>query len=67
MGRVDSCFDNAAAENFFFIFVHKVLSRHTFATKADARKIDARLLPRIVTTPGDGAAAQRCAPQLRSK
>ena len=39
MGRVGSCFDNAAAEAFFSTLEHEVLSRHAFATKADARKI----------------------------
>jgi transposase InsO family protein len=39
MGRVGSCFDNAAAESFFSTLEHEVLSRHTFATKTDARKI----------------------------
>jgi putative transposase len=39
MGRVGSCFDNAAAESFFSTLEHEVLSRHTFTTKADARKI----------------------------
>jgi len=39
MGRVGSCFDNAAAESFFSTLEHEVLSRHTFVTKADARKI----------------------------
>lgn len=39
MGRVGSCFDNAAAESFFSTLEHEVLSRHTFATKAEARKI----------------------------
>ena len=39
MGRVGSCFDNAAAESFFSTLEHEVLSRHAFATKAEARKI----------------------------
>jgi transposase InsO family protein len=39
MGRVGSCFDNAAAESFFSTLEHEVLSRHIFATKAEARKI----------------------------
>ncbi len=39
MGRVGSCFDNAAAESFFSILEHEVLSRHTFDTKAQARAV----------------------------
>ena len=39
MGRVGSCFDNAAAESFFSTLEHEVLSRHTFATKAEARDV----------------------------
>jgi putative transposase len=39
MGRVGSCFDNAAAEAFFSTLEHEVLSRNRFATKTDARKI----------------------------
>ncbi len=39
MGRVGSCFDNAAAESFFSTLEHEVLSRHHFTTKAEARAI----------------------------
>jgi transposase InsO family protein len=39
MGRVGSCFDNAAAESFFSTLEHEVLSRHHFVTKAEARTI----------------------------
>jgi transposase InsO family protein len=39
MGRVGSCFDNAAAESFFSTLEHEVLSRHTFETKAQARAV----------------------------
>ncbi|MBS4730051.1 IS3 family transposase [Mycobacterium sp. SM1] len=38
MGRVGSCFDNAASEAFFSPLEHEVLSRHHFATKAQARE-----------------------------
>ncbi|MBS4728543.1 IS3 family transposase [Mycobacterium sp. SM1] len=38
MGRVGSCFDNAASEAFFSTLEHEVLSRHHFATKAQARE-----------------------------
>jgi putative transposase len=37
MGRVGSCFDNAAAEAFFSSLEWEVLSRHEFATIAEAR------------------------------
>lgn len=37
MGRVGSCYDNAVAESFFSTLEWEVLSRHTFATKEEAR------------------------------
>jgi putative transposase len=37
MGRVGSCFDNAAAESFFSTLEWEVLSRHHFATREEAR------------------------------
>lgn len=39
MGRVGSCFGNAAAESFFSTLEHEVLSRHHFTTKAEARDV----------------------------
>jgi putative transposase len=39
MGKVGSCFDNAAAESFFSTLEHEVLSRHHFTTKAEARAV----------------------------
>jgi len=39
MGRVGSCFDNAAAESFFSTLEVEVLSRHTFATREQARQV----------------------------
>jgi putative transposase len=39
MGRVSSCFDNAAAEAFFSTLEHEVLSRHRFTTKTHARQV----------------------------
>jgi putative transposase len=39
MGRVGSCFDNAAAESFFSTLEHEVLSRRRFATRAEARTV----------------------------
>lgn len=39
MGRVGSCFDNAAAESFFSTLEWEVLSRHHFATREQARQV----------------------------
>lgn len=39
MGRVGSCFDNAAAESFFSTLEWEVLSRHHFRTKDQARQV----------------------------
>jgi putative transposase len=39
MGRVGSCFDNAAAESFFSTLEWEVLSRHHFATREHARQV----------------------------
>ena len=39
MGRVGSCFDNAAAEAFFSSLEWEVLSRHEFTTTATARAV----------------------------
>lgn len=42
MGRVGSCFDNAAAESFFSTLEWEVLSRHHFTMKAEAREVVTR-------------------------
>jgi transposase InsO family protein len=39
MGRVGSCFDNAAAESFFSTLEHEVRSKHHFSTRTEARKV----------------------------
>ena len=39
MGRVGSCFDNAAAEAFFSSLEWEVLSRHDFATTRAAQAV----------------------------
>jgi hypothetical protein len=39
MGRVGSCFDNAASEACFSTLEHEVLSRYRFAAKAQARVV----------------------------
>lgn len=39
MGRVGSCFDNAAAESFFSSLEHEVLSKYHFESREEARKV----------------------------
>lgn len=39
MGRVGSCFDNAAAESFFSTLEFEVLSRYHFRTRAEAQRV----------------------------
>lgn len=39
MGRVGSCFDNAAAEAFFSSLEWEVLSRHTFKNTSQAQAV----------------------------
>lgn len=50
MGRVGSCFDNAAAESWHSTLEFELLSRRRFATKADARREVARYIDRYNTT-----------------
>ena len=50
MGRVGSCFDNAAAESWHSTLEFELLSRRRFATKADARPEVARYIDRYNTT-----------------
>jgi putative transposase len=42
MGRVGSCFDNAAAESFFSTLEWEVLSRYHFTTRVEARQVVTR-------------------------
>jgi transposase InsO family protein len=44
MGRVGSCFDNAAVESWHSTLEFEVLSRRRFATKAEARREVARFI-----------------------
>jgi putative transposase len=46
MGRVGSALDNAAAESFNSTLEFECLSRHRFATKAEARREVARFIDR---------------------
>jgi len=44
MGRVGSCFDNAAVESWHSTLEFELLSRRRFATKAEARREVARFI-----------------------
>jgi transposase InsO family protein len=76
MGRVGSCFDNAASEAFFSTLEHEVLSRHHFRTRAEARAVVSPLVPGLLqrqTTAQLGGVAgsgrvreNRCHPAGRS-
>ena len=50
MGRVGSCFDNAAAESFNSTLEFELLSRRRFETKAKARRAVATFIDRYNTT-----------------
>ena len=47
MGRVGCALDNAAAESFFSTLEHELLTRHTYATRVDARRAVARWIDEI--------------------
>jgi transposase InsO family protein len=50
MGRVGSCFDNAASESFNSTLEFELLSRRRFATRAEARREVAAYMDRYNTT-----------------
>lgn len=50
MGRVGSCFDNAAAESFNSTLEFELLSKKRFTTKAEARRAVAAFIDRYNTT-----------------
>ena len=50
MGRVGSCFDSAVIESWHSTLEFELLSRHRFATKAEARRAVARFIDRYNTT-----------------
>lgn len=56
MGRVGSCFDNAAAEAFFSSLEWEVLSRNHFADTDTAQAVAARMVLGSTTTPAGTAA-----------
>ena len=76
MGRVGSCFDNAASEAFFSTLEHEVLSRHHFRTRAQGPRcrcpLVSGLLQRQTTAQLGGVARprrvreNRCHPTGRS-
>jgi putative transposase len=59
MGRVGSCFDNAAAESFNSTLEFELLCRQRFATKADARRAVAAFIDRYNTTRRHSACEMR--------
>ncbi len=50
MGRVGSCFDTAVIESWHSTLEFELLSRHHFATKAEARRFVARYIDTYNTT-----------------
>ena len=52
MGRVGSCFDNAAAEAFFSTLEWEVLSRHHFNTRDQAREVITQWVYDLYNSPG---------------
>ena len=50
MGRVGSCFDNAASESFHSTLEFELLRKHRFATKAEARAAVAGYIDRYNRT-----------------
>jgi len=50
MGRVGSCFDNAASESFFSTLEFECLRKNRFATKAEARRVVAGYIDRYNRT-----------------
>jgi transposase InsO family protein len=59
MGRVGSCFDNAAAESFFSTLEHELLSRTSFETRAEARAAVAEFIDRYNTRRRHSAAGRK--------
>jgi transposase InsO family protein len=59
MGRVGSCFDNAAAESFNSTLEFELLSRQRFATRDDARRAVAAFIDRYNTTRRHSACEMR--------
>jgi putative transposase len=59
MGRVGSCFDNAAAESFFSTLEHELLCRTHFETRAEARRAIAEFIERYNTRRRHSACGRR--------